>query len=179
MIVSKSSLGQLAIPYGTRNFIQELSGNLQNNVSNSDIHDDTANYNYDPTQNGQSEARVVTAKEDISAEEAAIFDQKIDELKNSGSISDAGNIPYVADKFSKLNPGVEVIAYGPRDVQDMKFTDASKLESINGKTIYPCASIIELLLAIKDKIYINGSFDLSRNSMIAGRKRSSRWKFFK
>lgn len=169
-IVARTSLGKVNVPYGSRNYLKELGSNLEGDTSSSSDHADTSDYStYDPTASGTSEERIVTAKEDISSEEAAIFDEKIKELKNKGVIGNA-SIPFVGKYFTKVSSGITLTAISPRDIAESQITEATHMELYNGKHIYPCASLIELLLSLKDKIYINGDFDLGRNTMIEGWK---------
>ena len=130
-------------------------------------HQDTEGNGFDPTKGGQSQARLYTAKENITPEEAEIFDAKIQDLKNANIIGDL-NIPFKADAFSALEGDTKLKAVGARDVADLYYDSKSGLEKINGKHIYPCASLIEFLLSINSKIALKGDFDLGRDAMSAG-----------
>lgn len=171
-IVASNSLGRAVLPFGTRDYLKEFSNNLQGGSgspagSDDSNHQDTEGNGFDPTKGGQSQARLYTAKEDITPEEAAIFDTKIQDLKNA-SIIGALSIPFKADAFSKLEGDAKLKATGTRGVDDLYYDLNSGLEKINGKHIYPCASLIEFLLLINSKIALKGDFDLGRDAMSAG-----------
>ena len=171
-IISSGSLGRAVLPYGTRDYLKEFSDNLQGGSgspagSEGSDHQDTEGNGFDPTKGGQSEARLYTAKEDITPEEAAVFDTKIQDLKNA-SIIGSSSIPFKADAFSALEGNTKLNAVGTRGVDDLYYDSKSGLEKINGKHIYPCASLIEFLLSINSKIALKGDFDLGRDAMSAG-----------
>jgi hypothetical protein len=165
-IVSKSSLGKQSLSFGTRNFLGELQNNTQQGASGSSDHQDTSNFPFDPTRGGQSEVRVVTIKEKLSDEEAKIFDEKIKELKDKDILTSHA-VPYKAN-FPQTS--VSLKATGARDVADYVSAPDFNFQSYNGQTVLPCASLIELMLALESKIRIRGSFDLNRGALISGGK---------
>jgi hypothetical protein len=100
-------LGSNSLPYGSRNFFASLENNLQGGSgspasNDSSNHEDSSDYNFDPTNGGQSEIRVYTLKEDLSQEEVSVFEDKIKELKSKG-IAVNESIPFKAEAFKKLD----------------------------------------------------------------------------
>jgi hypothetical protein len=171
-IVAKSSLGSNSLPYGSRNYLQELSDNLQGGSgspasSNSQNHEDSSNFVFDPTNGGQSEVRVYTLKEDLSQEEASIFEDKINELKSNNILTNQ-QVPYKTKAFTKLNQGITLEATTAIGVDGIEIDSSFNIEKANGKHIYPCANLIEFLLAINTKIKLTGDFHLYRPTMIEG-----------
>lgn len=171
-IVASSSLGRTILPYGTRDYLKELAQNLEGGSgspagSEGSEHQDTEGIGFDPTKGGQSEVRLYTAKEDISAEEANIFEEKVKELRASSIITNA-TIPFKATVFKDLDKGQKLTTVGARGAADLEYDSTSGLGNINGKNIYPCASLIEFLLSINSKIILKGDFDLDRGDMTAG-----------
>lgn len=165
MIVSKSSLGKQSLSFGTRNFIGELENSItQGSGTSTGDHQDTSNFPFDPTNGGQSEVRAVTIKESLSSEEAKIFDDKIKELKDKGIVA-ATNVPYKAN-FPQTN--VSLKATAARDMTDYVSEADFNFAKLNGQTVLPCASLIELLLMLDSKISLKGDFSLNRGALIAG-----------
>ena len=160
------------MPYGSRNYLQELSDNLQGGsgspaTSNSQNHEDSSNFVFDPTNGGQSEVRVYTLKEDLSQEEASIFEDKINELKSNNILTNH-QVPYKTKAFTKLDQGITLEATGAIGFEKVKIDSSFNIEKANGKHIYPCANLIEFLLAINTQIKLTGGFDLARPTMIEG-----------
>lgn len=164
MIVSKSSLGKQSLSFGTRNFLAELTNSATQGTSGTGDHQDTSNFPFDPTRGGQSEVRAVTIKEKLSNEEAKIFDQKIQELKDKGILTSHA-VPYKAN-FPQTN--VSLKATAARDMTDYSSGADFNFQSLNGQNVLPCASLIELLLTLDSKIRIRGDFSLDRGALIAG-----------
>lgn len=154
----------------TKDYIAQLEQNLQNNSESSDHLDTGTSGNYDSTKGGQSQVRLYTARQDMSQEEIAIFDQKVEELKSKKIIS-GGPVPFKAKVFTAIDEGIKLTATAPdkRSNFDKFEIDSSfGIEKINGKDLYPCASLIEFLLQINEYITLRGNFDLSRDAMIEG-----------
>lgn len=137
---------------------------MQQGASNSQQHQDTSNFPFDPTRGGQSEVRAITIKEKLSEEEAKIFDKKIKELKDKGILTSHA-VPYKAN-FPATN--VSLKATDARDSADYVSSADFNFQSLNGLTVLPCASLIELMLALESKIRITGDFSLNRGALIAG-----------
>lgn len=159
MIVAKSSLGKQSLSFGTRNFLGELENGVQQGTSGSTDHQDTSNFLFDPTRGGQSETRVITLREKLSNEEAKVFDDKIKELKDKGIVRQGLAIPFEAN-FQQTS--VSFKATGARDLPGYRTPADFNFASINGQSVLPCASLIELLLALDAKIKIQGDFSLYR-----------------
>jgi hypothetical protein len=161
MVVAKSSLGKQSLSFGTRNFITELEGSVTQGTGTSESdHQDTSNFPFDPTRGGQSEVRVVTIKENLSTEEAKIFDEKIKELKDKGILTNHA-VPFKAN-FPTTN--VSLTGTGARGTERYASAPNFNFASYNGQTVLPCASLIELLLILDSKIKLRGSFDLDRSA---------------
>jgi hypothetical protein len=175
-IVAKSSLGSNYLAYGARDYNKELSDNLQGGSGSpasddSQNHQDSSNFNFDPTKGGQSEVRFITIKEQLSIEEQGIFEQRLEELSSSGAISNSMT-SYSVNAFKNIDKSFTLRATYAREsgLDQFKIKGSFDFESLNDKTVYPCASLIELLLVLKQKIYIQGSFDLNRGQMIKSGK---------
>jgi hypothetical protein len=175
-IVAKSSLGSNYLAYGARDYNKELSDNLQGGSgspasNDSENHQDSSNFNFDPTKGGQSEVRFITIKEQLSIEEQGIFEQRLGELSSSGAISNSMT-SYSVNAFKNIDKSFTLRATYAREsgLDQFKIKGSFDFESLNDKTVYPCASLIELLLVLKQKIYIQGSFDLNRGQMIKSGK---------
>lgn len=179
-IVASSSLGKTTLPYGTRDYLKELSQNLEGGSgspagSEGVEHQDTGaggdggvnpELTFDPTKGGQSTQRLYTAREEISKEEAKVFEDKIKELRAAGIVT-SGTFPFKATVFKDLDKGQKLTAIGTRGAPDLEYDETSGLGDINGKHLYPCASLIEFLLMINSKIVLKGDFDLARKEMSA------------
>lgn len=137
-------------------------------------HQDTSSFEFDPTKGGQTSERLYTAKEELSTEEISVFQEKLKELQSANIVGTSG-IPYKTNAFSSIDAGVTLSGTATRTsegVEIMEYTSKDDLKSINGKHIYPCASLIEFLLAINEKIVFragtSGGFSLNRGEMTAG-----------
>ena len=168
-IVARSSLGSTYVPYGSKDVSKELSDNLQGGSgssasNNSQNHEDSSNFTFDPTNGGQSAVRVYTLKEDLSQEELSVFDDKIKELQSKNIISNE-KIPYQTNVFKKLNQGITLKATSAAGDKGIEIDSSFQLERANNKHVYPCANLIEFLLAINTKIKLTGGFNLAREMM--------------
>ena len=165
-------MGSNSLPYGSRNFFANLENNLQGGSgspasNDSSNHEDSSDYNFDPTNGGQSEIRVYTLKEDLSQEELSVFEDKIKELKSKG-IAVNEKIPFEADAFKALDKGITIGATNSAGSKGIQIDSSFQIERANGKHVYPCANLIEFLLSINTKIKLTGGFDLGRDAMIEG-----------
>ena len=163
-IVAKSSLGKGGLSYGVSNYFGQLSAlEEQNTESGSDgEHRDTGEAStVNTTDPGLSEYRLITLKEDLALEEQTIFDQQIELLKatNVESTKTYTRVLREARNFDKDKWPKTITSRGITAQEVDRSIDYSKL---NGKTVLPCASIIECLLYINSKIKIKGEFDLNR-----------------
>ena len=171
-IVASSSLGKTTLPFGTRDYLTELANNLKGGsgapgTEDGTDHADSSEFGFDPTKGGQSEARLYTAQEDLSAEEINVFNEKVKDLKAAKIIGNSA-IPYVARGWTDIAEGKVIKATNERQSGSLKYDSSSDLDKINGKHIYPCASLIEFLLQINSKIILRGDFDLGRTDTTAG-----------
>jgi hypothetical protein len=165
MVVAKSSLGKQTISFGSRNYIAELESTItQGSGTSGSNHADTSTFPFDPTNGGKSEVRAVTIKETISTEEAAVFDDKIKELKDKGILT-SSVVPFKAN-FPETN--VSLKATAARDMASYDSGADFNFASLNGKTVLPCASLIEFLLILDSKISLKGDFSLNRGALISG-----------
>lgn len=158
------------MPYGARNYSKDLKDNLQGGSgspsdSSSDKHHDSSEYIFDTTNGGQSGVRVYTAKEDMSQEESVIFDQKIAELKALG-IPVHGQVPTKPSGFKNIDKGIKLVNTRGAGMEKYELDSNFDFDSINEKTLYPCATMIEFLLSINAKMHLTGSFDITRGHMI-------------
>lgn len=159
MVVAKSSLGKQSLSFGTRNYITELEGSATQGTGTTESdHQDSSNFPFDPTKGGQSEIRPVTIKESLSTEEVKVFEEKIKELKDKGILTSHA-VPFKAN-FPTTN--VSLGATYARDMPEYASGADLNFAKFNGQTIFPCASLVELLLSLDSKIRIRGSFDLER-----------------
>lgn len=177
-IVSSGSLGKVVLPFGTRNYLKELSNNLSGGsggateTTTETDHQDTSSFGFDPTKGGQSDIRLYTAKEDMTTEEISVFEEKIKDLQSANIVAEK-NIPFKTSAFASIDQGVTLSATATRNdkgVEIMEYTSKDDFSTVNGKHLFPCASLIEFLLAINNKIILRGNFDLGRGQMTAGGK---------
>ena len=172
-IISSSSLGKVGLGYGISNYaasLEQQNFTDPNNTDGNSDHTDSSSGVYDPTKSGSSEFRLVTVKENLSAEEQVVFDQRLEDLKNSSIISDKV-YSFTGVGFSKLDKDAIIKATDSRDVGadgKLLISTSEDYSSYNSKTILPCASIIECLIYLNTKLKIKGSFDFGRGWIRAG-----------
>lgn len=166
-------MGRGGLSYGTTNFAGQLADNNfddDGEGSEGGDHDDTSNTQFDPTNSGNSAYRLVTIKEELSAEEQKVFTQKIADLTATNIVSNG--VTFKAVGMSNFSAEDKVKVTDSRGIGNKTgylYLDTSKdYASYNGKTVLPCASMIECLIYLNTKIKIKGSFDFSRGWIGAG-----------
>lgn len=170
-IIASSSLGRTGLGHGILNYAQGLKdANFNDPNSPDSSHTDTAGLTFDPTKAGQAEFRLVTIKENLTNEEQEVFNQRIDELKKTNIIKDQV-YNFTGVGFSNLDPNAKIKATDSRDIGmdgDLYISTTDNYSSYVGKTVLPCASLIECLIYLNTKLKIRGSFDFGRGWIRAG-----------
>lgn len=163
----------MGLGYGISNYaanLEQQNFTDPNSIDPNASHSDSSSGVYDPTKGSSSEFRLITVKENLSVEEQTVFDQRLEDLKNSAIISNSV-YSFTGAGFSRLDKDATIKATDSRDIgADGKlFVSTSEdYSSYNGKTILPCASIIECLIYLNTKLKIRGSFDFDRGWIRAG-----------
>lgn len=169
-IVSQSALGKISTGFNIKNFQQTLTSDSD---PTSDRHGDTSdlNENYDPTAENQNPPRWITVKQDLTPEEAQIFEEKITELRSANMLMES-NIPYkikwgTPDWADTKEEQTKIRLLGSRaagknNVTFDKVSIRSDLRTYYGQTAYPCASVIELALKLNSVLKIKFEVDLDR-----------------
>jgi hypothetical protein len=163
-IVAQSSLGKGGLSYGVANYLGQARALEDDNTeSGSDgEHRDTGESgSVNVTDPGLSEYRLITFKEDLALEEQTVFDQRIELLKatNVETTKRYTRVLKEARNFDKDKWPKTITSRGVEDQELDRSIDYSKL---NGKTVLPCAHMIECLLYLNSKIKVKGEFDLNR-----------------
>lgn len=168
-IVAKSSLGKGGLSFGVQNYASQLTDS--NFSSGEEQHQDATERTFDATKGGKSEFRVVTIKENLTPEEQRVFDQKIKDLESTAILTDKVTHAKAAN-FAKISKDDVVKLTDSRGIGDpngnLYLSSSEDFASYNGKTVVPCASIIECLLYLNTKIKIRGRFDFARGWIRAG-----------
>ena len=161
-IVAQSSLGKGGLSYGVANYLGQARALEDDNTeSGSDgEHRDTGESgSVNVTDPGLSEYRLITFKEDLALEEQTVFDQRIELLKATNVTKKYTRVLEEARNFDK-DKWPKTISSRNFKAQELdRSIDYSKL---NGKTVLPCAHMIECLLYLNEKIKVKGEFDLDR-----------------
>lgn len=171
-IIASSALGKVGLGYGITNYaanIEEANFTDPQNPG-SDNHADSSGSSFDPTKGGSAEFRLITVKENLTNEEQAVFTQRLEDLKKTAIISDKV-YNFTGVGFSNLDPNATIKATDSRDIGTSGALYISTREDYakyNGKTILPCASLIECLIYLNTKLKIRGSFDFGRGWIRAG-----------
>ena len=168
-IIAKSSLGKGGLSYGVPNYLAQAASIEENNLDDSteeqdieDQHRDTGESSvFDPTKNGTSEYRLITLKENLSPEEQVVFDQRIEALKATNVLTEK-KYTRILREARNFNPNEWPRTTRSRGIEPEEIDRTVDYTTYNGKTVLPCASMIECLLYINSKIKVRGEFDLDR-----------------
>lgn len=153
--MAKSSLGQASLSYGIPDLLSQLQGSNfdQETGGHADVSADE-----DATSVTDGESRRVAAVALMSKEEVEIYKKRIEELKNCAVVNDHANLKFTIqiDAINEIKKAditlYETASYDKNNKKYPKF-DASFFDPItDNKTAFVCASLIELLIALKQKI---------------------------
>jgi hypothetical protein len=161
-IVAKSSLGKVGLSYGVANYLGQARALEDGNTeSGSDgEHRDTHESDFiNVTDPGLSEYRLITFKEDLVLEEQTVFDQKIESLKATNVTKTYTRVLNEARNFDKDKWPKTITS---RDITAQEIDRSIDYSKLNGKTVLPCAHMIECLLYLNSKIKVKGEFDFGR-----------------
>jgi hypothetical protein len=161
-IVAQSSLGKGGLSYGVANYLGQARALEDGNTESGDTgeHRDTGESDFiNVTDPGLSEYRLITFKEDLDLDEQVVFDKRIELLKATNVATQYTRVLGEARNFDKDKWPKTIVS---RDVRAQEIDRSIDYSKLNGKTVLPCASMIECLLYLNNKIKVKGSFDFDR-----------------
>ena len=139
--------------YGIPNYFQQLSESTD--VGTTSGHGDTTT-TYDPTNVSSGSRREVAIKSQLSAEEAAIYEERIALLRATDMVADSSHLTFNfnVDSFNAIPANYTLYETNSYDFLEKKYpkVDRSFAKNLTGnQKAYVSASLIELLLQLDSK----------------------------
>ncbi len=148
--------------------------NVLVDLSNSTGPDGTPHSNTDgsfnPTTAASGATRPVTIVSELTAEEKAIFDERLKQVVSTGIVGDVNQLAFTfrATDSARIPATSTIYLTASRGVNNnanpILNTDQSYWSRIDGKLAYTCASMVELLLSLGSNgsgLYIKGSLGVT------------------